>query len=60
MVAVGGSSFDVDQTSARVTHGGMDDMRRAELIELGKARLDVFSWKRCAEQTLDIYRRIAA
>jgi glycosyltransferase involved in cell wall biosynthesis len=32
--------------------------RTQELIERGKRRLALFSWKRCAEQTLNIYRRL--
>jgi len=32
--------------------------RTQELIERGRKRLALFSWKRCAEQTLDIYRRL--
>lgn len=34
--------------------------RRAELIELGRSRREQFSWERCARETLDVYRRLAA
>ncbi len=32
--------------------------RRAELIDLGNARVSLFSWDRCAAETLDIYRKL--
>lgn len=33
--------------------------RRRELIGLGRARCEIFSWERCARETLDVYRRLA-
>lgn len=33
-----------------------DSVLRAELIELGRARVAKFSWEQCATQTLDVYR----
>lgn len=51
---------DADSIRVALERVVADDARREELIARGKARLDVFSWKRCAEQTLDVYRRIAA
>ncbi|WP_332671332.1 glycosyltransferase family 4 protein [Aromatoleum sp.] len=51
---------DAESIRAAVERVVADDARRAELVTRGTARLDEFSWKRCAEQTLDIYRRIAA
>jgi glycosyltransferase involved in cell wall biosynthesis len=34
--------------------------RKKELIERGRKRLKFFSWQRCADQTLDIYRRLSS
>jgi glycosyltransferase involved in cell wall biosynthesis len=35
-----------------------DDKLRQTLIALGKERLKLFSWTRCAQETLDVYRRV--
>lgn len=35
-----------------------DEARRNELILLGRERLKHFSWARCAQETVDIYRRV--
>ncbi|NMF90633.1 glycosyltransferase family 4 protein [Aromatoleum petrolei] len=51
---------DTESMCAAIERVASDEARRAELIARGRARLDVFSWQRCAQQTLDIYRRIAA
>jgi glycosyltransferase involved in cell wall biosynthesis len=51
---------DADSMREAIERIVTDEARCAELIARGRKRLDVFSWKRCAEQTLDIYRRIAA
>lgn len=34
--------------------------RRLELIALGRSRCELFSWERCARETLEVYRRLAA
>lgn len=34
--------------------------RRSELIDLGRSRRELFSWERCARETLEVYRRLAA
>lgn len=34
--------------------------RRSELIALGRFRCELFSWERCARETLELYRRLAA
>lgn len=34
--------------------------RRAELISLGQSRCRQFSWARCAQETLGVYRRLTA
>ena len=35
-----------------------DDRLREVLIARGKERIKLFSWKRCAQETLDVYRRV--
>lgn len=37
-----------------------DTAFRADLIRLGHERLKLFSWQRCAEQTLDVYKKVLA
>lgn len=37
-----------------------EESLRVELIARGARRLQMFSWQRCAGQTLEVYRRIAA
>jgi glycosyltransferase involved in cell wall biosynthesis len=37
-----------------------NDALRETLIARGRARIKMFSWERCAEQTLDIYRKLLA
>jgi len=34
--------------------------RRDELVTLGQSRCQLFSWERCAQETMDVYRRLAA
>lgn len=34
--------------------------RRAELVALGQSRCKQFSWERCAQETYNVYRRLAA
>ena len=48
----------------------IDDMRQAienvvysssrsdELIKAGKERCEIFSWKRCADETINIYKKL--
>jgi O-antigen biosynthesis alpha-1,3-mannosyltransferase len=33
--------------------------KRSELVEAGQKRSSFFTWKRCTEQTLEVYKRIA-
>lgn len=33
---------------------------RENLIKLGRERIKLFSWERCAQQTLDVYRKVLA
>jgi alpha-1,3-rhamnosyl/mannosyltransferase len=37
-----------------------DASLRARLVELGRARAATFTWARCAEQTMAVYRRALA
>ena len=32
--------------------------RKNELVNLGSKRVKIFSWKKCAEETLSVYRRL--
>jgi len=53
--------FDPSDTQdiARAIHAVVySDQRREQLIQKGLNRLEMFSWKTCAEQTLDIYRKV--
>lgn len=36
----------------------LDDSLRKNLINYGRERLKMFSWKKCAEDTLDVYRKV--
>jgi glycosyltransferase involved in cell wall biosynthesis len=35
-----------------------DDALRKVLISRGQERIKFFSWKRCAQETLDVYREV--
>ncbi len=48
---------DPDAIAAVIESLIHDRARRAELIARGRKRLERFSWARCAEQTLEVYRR---
>ncbi|MBY0246141.1 MAG: glycosyltransferase family 4 protein [Nitrospiraceae bacterium] len=49
---------DVDSIRAAIERVTESKARREELIAKGHERLHCFGWDRCAEQTLDIYRRL--
>jgi len=55
--------FDANETDSlvraieRVTE---DATFRADLVQRGTARLAHFSWQRCADETLQVYRRLLA
>lgn len=51
---------DTDSIRMAIERVVSDEARRTQLIARGTQRLTMFSWQRCAEQTLDIYQRIAA
>ncbi|WP_052740872.1 glycosyltransferase family 1 protein [Mycobacterium sp. UM_Kg1] len=62
---VGDAAELVDPTSAESIARGLVDVvtvpgRRAQLVSLGKARLNAFSWTTTAEKTLEVLEKIAA
>jgi len=50
--------YDSDSIRMAIERVVTDDALRQTLIARGKERLKLFSWKRCAQETLDIYRRV--
>jgi len=53
--------FDPESTDAigQAIESVLNDAAlRQTLISRGRERIKLFSWKRCAEQTLDVYRRV--
>lgn len=63
VVGDAGEYFDpYDPESIRVSIERVlqSSTRRAELVALGRERCKLFSWERCARETLAIYRRLAA
>src|SRR5262249_41558974 len=60
----GDAAIHVDEKSVEAISDAMkrvmrDETLRAAMIERGLARARRFTWRRCAEITLEIYRRIA-
>jgi glycosyltransferase involved in cell wall biosynthesis len=60
----GGAAFEVDPYSVEAIHDGLfrlldDTALRERHVQLGLARAGQFSWARCAEQTVDVYRRLS-
>ncbi len=51
--------LDVDSISDALQRALTDDSLRATLIAAGRAREGAFTWRRAAEQTLDVYRQVA-
>lgn len=49
---------DTENMSAAIERVVASNNRREELISKGRARLQCFSWDRCAVETLDIYRKL--
>jgi glycosyltransferase involved in cell wall biosynthesis len=47
-----------DSTGRAIEHVLNDMVLRQDLVARGRERIKQFSWKRCAEQTLDVYRRL--
>lgn len=61
VVGEGGEYFAPEDTESirealeRVLQSGV---RRTELVKLGQARCKLFSWERCAQETMAVYRRL--
>jgi glycosyltransferase involved in cell wall biosynthesis len=47
---------DIDSIAAALTEAATDEELRTRLVALGHRRAAEFSWRRTAEQTLDVYR----
>jgi glycosyltransferase involved in cell wall biosynthesis len=50
--------YDVDSIRTAIERVVGDDALRRHLIACGRERIKRFSWKRCAQETLDVYRRV--
>lgn len=51
-------SSDTDSLTAAIERVAVDEAFRSALIRRGTERLKLFSWQRCAEQTLDVYQKV--
>ncbi|MHB9149540.1 MAG: glycosyltransferase family 4 protein [Thermoleophilia bacterium] len=51
---------DVEDIMGAIEQVAYSEERRGELIRLGHARLARFSWSKCAEETLAVYRELGA
>lgn len=51
--------FDVDDIAGRIAALIGDEELRRELIARGLQRVTMFSWEKCARETLGVYRRAA-
>lgn len=49
---------DCEQQAQAIRNVVFDEARRDDLIAKGRERLKHFSWKRCAQETLDTYRKV--
>lgn len=52
--------WDIESIKAAIERVLQSPVRRIELIALGRSRREQFSWERCARETFDVYRRLAA
>lgn len=52
------SPFDVPAMAEALRRAHRDDALRARLAERGHARVQTFTWRRCAEATLAVYRDV--
>ena len=52
--------LDEEQMKNAIENVVFSDSRRQELIARGRERCAMFSWRRCSEQTLDIYRGLGS
>lgn len=51
---------DTDSMRKAIVAVVQSPWRRQELVALGSARVNTFSWERCATETLAVYRKLAA
>jgi glycosyltransferase involved in cell wall biosynthesis len=51
---------DLDSIRGSIEWVLQSSARRAELVALGRERCKRFTWERCAQETLAVYRRLAA
>lgn len=51
---------DVESMRDSIEQVLQSSARRQELISLGRRRRELFSWQRCAQETYNVYRRLAA
>lgn len=49
-----------DSISSAIERVINNSQLRENLINLGRERIKLFSWERCAQQTLDVYRKVLA
>jgi len=62
IIAQAGQYFDphsLDSMTAAIEAVVLSSSRRQELILLGMARQKQFTWERCAQETLSVYRTVA-
>lgn len=52
-------ALDIDQLTEHIVIGLQDDVWREVAITKGLAQAGMFSWQRCAEETCDLYKRLA-
>lgn len=50
--------YDPDSIRMAIERVVYDNALRERLISRGQERIKFFSWKRCAQETLDVYRRV--
>jgi len=50
--------MDIEAQAEAICSVVFDEQRRSELIELGRQRLHLFSWERCALETQAVYQKV--
>ncbi len=50
--------YEVDSIRLAIERIVSDDVLKQTLIARGRERIKVFSWERCARETLDVYRKV--
>lgn len=63
VVGNAGEMFDPenpDSISAAIERVITNPQLRENLIKFGRKRIKLFSWQRCAQETLDVYRKVLA